>query len=140
MILDIIAFGILSSIIVLLLIVIVLQRKSRIQVLDKYMISEMEKSIISTKLQEMISEKDIRSIEESDGFLKFISDSREWAFNYIEEVQNALAKFDGQISADLNYADTYGQIDMDTPSRAALARVSKAYKELKQILPQDMID
>jgi hypothetical protein len=28
--------------------------------------------------------------EQGDGFIKFLSDSREWAFNYIDNVQNTI--------------------------------------------------
>ena len=31
-------------------------------------------------------------VADPDGFLKFLSDSREWAFGYIEEVQEAILK------------------------------------------------
>jgi hypothetical protein len=140
MIFDIIAFAILSSIIVLLLVLIIIQRKHHLQTLGLYIDAQMEKQIISEKFQELLAEKDLRGIEESDGFLKFLSESREWAFKYIEDVQESFKKFDNEIIAELDYADKYGQVDMDTPSRSALARVSKAYKELKQILPQDMVD
>jgi hypothetical protein len=33
-----------------------------------------------------------QDVADSDGFLKFLSDSREWAFGYIEEVQEAILK------------------------------------------------
>jgi hypothetical protein len=49
-------------------------------------------------------------IEKTEGFLKFISDSRDWAFKYIEDVQLAIEDFnkavdsknDEQIEAALN--------------------------------------
>jgi hypothetical protein len=30
------------------------------------------------------------SIEQTDGFVKFLSESRDWAFNYIEDVQSSI--------------------------------------------------
>lgn len=71
------------------------------------------------------------SVEKTDGFLKFVSDSREWAFEYIENVQDALAKFkqvaDGlpvnkEISIEL--AEEY----------------SKAYEALVDLLPKEDSD
>lgn len=140
MILDIIALILTSGISIFLMILLIIQRKSRLEILEKYVRSEIEKSVILEKLEEVIKENELKNIEGSDGFLKFVSDSREWAFKYIEDVQDAFKKFDGQISADLEYADTYGILSMDMPSKDALARISKAYKELRQMLPQDMID
>lgn len=140
MIFDIVALVAMSAAIVFLLVLLIIQRKSRLEILEKYIRSEIEKSVVLDKLEEVIKENELKSIEGSDGFLKFVSDSREWAFKYIEDVQDAFKKFDGQISSDLDYADTYGILSMDMPSKDALARISKAYKELKQMLPQDMVD
>lgn len=137
---DIVALVAMSAAIVFLLVLLIIQRKSRLEILEKYIRSEIEKSVVLDKLEEVIKENELKSIEGSDGFLKFVSDSREWAFKYIEDVQDAFKKFDGQISSDLDYADTYGILSMDMPSKDALARISKAYKELKQMLPQDMVD
>jgi hypothetical protein len=139
MILDIIAMVAVSAIATFFLILLIVQRKSRLEILEKYVRSEIEKSIIVEKLEEAIKENELKNIEGSDGFLKFVSDSREWAFKYIEDVQEAFAKFDNLIAPDLDYADRYGLIDMDTPSKHALARINKAYKELKGMLPQDMV-
>jgi hypothetical protein len=140
MILDIIALIISSSISVFLLVLLFVQRKSRLDVLEKYVESEIQKAIIIEKLEEVLKENELKSIENSDGFLKFVSDSREWAFKYIEDIQVAFAKFDDKISPDLDYADTYGILSMDMPSKDALARISKAYKELKKMLPEDMVN
>ena len=140
MIFDIVALVALSVTVVFLLVLLIIQRKSRLEILEKYVRSEIEKSVILDKLEEVIKENELKNIEGSDGFLKFVSDSREWAFKYIQDVQDAFKKFDGQISPDLDYADTYGILSMDMPSKDALARISKAYKELKQMLPQDMVD
>jgi hypothetical protein len=49
-------------------------------------------------------------IEQTEGFLKFVSESRDWAFKYIEDVQAAIEAFnlaidskdDSQIEAALN--------------------------------------
>ena len=48
--------------------------------------------ILSDKLQEMVKSQDKKNIEETDGFLKFVTESREWAFQYIEQVQKAILK------------------------------------------------
>lgn len=140
MILDIIAQVVTSVICIFLFVLLMIQRKSRLDILEKYVRSEIDNSIILDRLEEALKDNELKNIENSDGFLKFVSDSREWAFKYIEDVQDAFEKFDKQISPDLDYADTYGILSMDMPSKDALARISKAYKELKEMLPQDMVD
>lgn len=140
MILDIIALAVMSSISVFLLILLIIQRKRTLNALEKYVEAEIQKAIVLEKLEEAIKENELKSIEGSDGFLKFVSDSREWAFKYIEDVQEAFSKFDKTVMPDLDYADTYGMLSMDMPSKDALARISKAYKELKKMLPEDMVN
>ena len=41
-------------------------------------------------LQEELDKRDNVSIEQTDGFVKFLSESRDWAFNYIEDVQSSI--------------------------------------------------
>jgi intergrase/recombinase len=50
----------------------------------------LEKYTISVELQKLILEKESKSLEETDGFIRFMSESREQAFKYIEDVQLAI--------------------------------------------------
>jgi hypothetical protein len=86
--------------------------------------------------QNLLTEQHIREIEKSDGFLKFVSDSREWAFNYIEDVQSKLVKFDNEMNSIVEYYSVFGPenqgIHIDL-----LKQVSEAYAELKNALPKE---
>jgi hypothetical protein len=45
------------------------------------------------KIQALLKElekREDKSIEQTDGFVKFLSESRDWAFEYIENVQQAI--------------------------------------------------
>lgn len=77
---------------------------------------------------------------DKEGFIKFISDSREWAFDYIEDVQNALDKFSKTIEKDIAYFDKYGDVAAMKPNYDALVKISSAYKELKELLPKENND
>ena len=140
MIIDIIAMIMLSVLVFVFLVATLHQRKARLDLLDQYVKSEIEKAALLDKLSELVKENETRSIEESDGFLKFVSDSRDWAFKYIEDAQSALKEFDSKVAQDVAYFDKYGMLDVDSPSRSSMARFSDAYKKLRQILPQDMVD
>ena len=52
--------------------------------------SEINRDAIEKKLLEVLASKDSSSIEQTDGFLKFVSESRDAAFKYIEVVQESL--------------------------------------------------
>jgi hypothetical protein len=73
-----------------------------------------------------------------ENFLKFISDSRDWAFEYIEKVQSGLSNFIDSIDSDIAHFDQYGDvISTNRPDYDAMKRISVAYMELKKLLPED---
>lgn len=74
----------------------------------------------------------------NENFIKFLSDSRDWAFQYIEDVQSGLAEFVDSIEKDIEYFDNFGDVlSTNRPDYWALKRVSEAYKKLKKLLPED---
>lgn len=92
------------------------------------------------KLIELQNDKDIRTSESvhKENFLKFISESRDWAFEYIEEVQEGLNKFVSDVDSYIEYFDCYGDaISVERPDYAAMKQISQSYKELKKLLPGD---
>ena len=95
-----------------------------------------ERNIIAAKLLESTEQIPEPSLEASEGFLKFISDSREWAFDYIENVQVGLNKFISDAGPSIEYWEKYGSV-MDTPLDISMQKISISYKELKSLLPED---
>jgi hypothetical protein len=71
-----------------------------------------------------------------EAFLKFVSDSRDWAYEYIENVQASLTKFVSDAGPAIDYWDEYGSA-MSTPLDQGMGKISKAYKELIALLPED---
>ena len=71
-----------------------------------------------------------------EAFLKFISDSRDWAYEYIENVQASLTKFVSDAGPAIDYWDEYGSA-MTTPLDQGMGKISIAYKELISLLPED---
>jgi hypothetical protein len=53
----------------------------------------LEKFTIAKKLEETLTQNESKKLEKDDGFVKFLSESRETAFRYIEEVQEAIANY-----------------------------------------------
>lgn len=76
--------------------------------------------------------------EKSDeDFLKFVSDSRDWAYTYIEEVQQSLNDFIKNVEPEIAYFDEYGIVGSAFPHYHSMKKISGAYKELKKLLPED---
>ena len=77
------------------------------------------------------------AIENSEGFLRFVSESRDWAFQYIEEVQSALQDFTSEIEPEISYFKEYGDIASMSPNYYSMKKIAAAYDKLKEVLPED---
>ena len=78
-----------------------------------------------------------KELSETDGFVKFISQSRDWAFQYIEEVQTALSEFDKSVDPLLKWAMRFGILNGETAHTKILSEISEAYDKLKSVLPEN---
>jgi len=99
--------------------------------------AHIDKTIISEKLVELSEEKNRLTDTSSEAFLKFISDSRDWAYQYIDDVQVSLNKFITDIEPEILYFETYGDLMGAEPNYNSMKKISGAYKELKKLLPED---
>jgi hypothetical protein len=90
----------------------------------------------------MIKELDTESRSDSDihkdNFIKFISDSRDWAFQYIEEVQDGLKKFVEDIDPEIQYFKEYGDIMAMQPNYYSMKKIAESYNQLKKLLPGEV--
>lgn len=75
-----------------------------------------------------------------ENFIKFLSDSRDWAFEYIEDVQTQLETFIRDIEPEIMYFDEYGVVGDAYPHYHSMKKISSAYKELKKLLPEEVDD
>lgn len=72
-----------------------------------------------------------------ENFIKFLSDSRDWAYLYIEDVQKGLSKFVDEIEPEIAYFDEYGVVGEAYPHYHSMKKISQEYKELRKLLPED---
>jgi hypothetical protein len=132
--LDLLSFIILATLVFLLLLNnIRLQLKNK-KLTNKFLQKTLDDAIIIKKLTEQSTYQDL---EKTDGFLKFISESRDWAFKYIEDVQEALDKFKNTVEPKLKYANTYGTAAGPSVHLTTIEEITLAYLELKKIMPED---
>lgn len=95
-------------------------------------------AISLAKVEEMVklSRKDEKDNDvHKENFIKFISDSRDWAYKYIEDVQEGLTSFVNAIEPEISYFDEYGLVGEAYPHYHSMQKISKEYKELKKLLP-----
>ena len=75
-----------------------------------------------------------------ENFIKFLSDSRDWAFEYIEDVQKQLEEFVRDVEPEIMYFDEYGVVGDAYPHYHSMKKISTAYKNLKNLLPEEADD
>jgi hypothetical protein len=95
----------------------------------------------------MLLEKLIGEIESSkiqsdesvhkENFIKFISDSRDWAYEYIEEVQTGLKHFIDETAPEIQYFRDYSDTMALAPNYYSMKKISEEYDKLKELLPSD---
>ena len=90
---------------------------------------------IENEVKELKNKKD-PEVQEDDGFLKFVADSRNWAYAYIENVQAGIWNFEQKVDGHIKYFDEYSSV-METPLHPAMRDISAAYKDLIKFLPDD---
>lgn len=111
-----------------------------------YKIISLKKDYIKIKNKNILFEKYFQSIQENkfkneenihqENFIKFLSESRDWAYEYIETVQKGLNSFVDNVDSEINHFDSYGDtLSMVRPDYQAMKKISKSYKELKKLLP-----
>jgi hypothetical protein len=79
---------IVTGVLTLTLIAIIMRQRFKLRNAANLIVQKIvDESILQDQLMRMRSEK---ALETNDDFIKFVSDSRDWAFNYIEDVQQAI--------------------------------------------------
>jgi len=99
--------------------------------------TKIDLEIASKFFVEEFNEKQDNEQQAKDDFIKFLSESRDWSYTYIEDVQSTIGKFIKDIDPDIKYLDEYGVVGSAYPHYYSMKKISSAYKELKGLLPED---
>jgi hypothetical protein len=114
--------------------------------LSLYVIQKRANNVIIAKtLEALLLQQLTRNTNKTDkdqsneDFLKFVSDSRDWAYQYIEEVQAGLSSFINEVGPQIDYYNEYGSSveGMLAPHDFALKKISSEFEKLKKLLPED---
>ena len=91
-----------------------------------------DKMEILKALEKELEKNSLANKSTNEEFIKFLSQSRDWAFSYIEDAQVKLTKFDSIMTT---ISESYdGKVRSSKP---ALDQVIQAYEEVKTLLPDD---
>ena len=129
---ELIFICILSSLTLLFLSLYVLQKRA-----NKALIAKTLEALLMQQLTSNINKTD--KDQSNEDFLKFVSDSRDWAYQYIEEVQAGLSSFINEVGPQIDYYNEYGSSveGMLAPHDFALKKISSEFEKLKKLLPED---
>jgi hypothetical protein len=129
---ELIFICILSSLTLLFLSLYVLQKRA-----NKVLIAKTLEALLMQQLTRNINKTD--KDQSNEDFLKFVSDSRDWAYQYIEEVQSGLKLFIDEVGPQIDYYREYGSSveGMLAPHDFALKKISSEFEKLKTLLPED---
>jgi len=91
------------------------------------------KKFIDNEIDNKITTQDVHN----ENFVKFLSDSREVAYIYIEDVQSTIKEFVDGVETEIAYFDEYGIAGSAYPHYDSMKKISESYKKLKTVLPED---
>jgi hypothetical protein len=94
--------------------------------------------LILSKKKNLVLEKRLANREEiaNESYVRFLNESRNTAYEYIEDVQDKLINFAKRVEPQLDYYNTYGTA-VQGPHTILVKELSEAYEELKTIMPEN---
>jgi hypothetical protein len=98
------------------------------------------KLLISHKsLQEFVDSNNIEFKNQNDihkeNFIKFLSDSRDWAYGYIEDVQKSIDSIIEKTAHTVKYHKDFSALEIE-PYATQITILADAIEELKTLLPE----
>jgi hypothetical protein len=69
-----------------------------------------------------------------ENFIKFLSDSRDWAFEYIDDVQKSINEIIEKTESTVEYHKKFGSLEIE-PYATHITVLADAVEELKTLLP-----
>jgi hypothetical protein len=106
--------------------------RTSLQTIVKLTINE---NILTEKLAKSLLEN-ARLSSDDDGFVKFLSDSRDWAYTYIEDVQAEIKKIDSVVTSESKLFDNVKGLKK-SDLEGILSRIFASLKDLQKMLPKD---
>jgi hypothetical protein len=95
--------------------------------------------LLSAALANKYSEVAFENVDATkEQFLTFVSQSREWAFEYIDSVQSALKEFYESVGPIIDQYENYGRL-VSSQHSIHMDQLSMACQQLKKVLPQEEV-
>ena len=106
------------------------------QVSDINFYLNVENAMLQEELKTQMQNVENAKLLGDESFVRFLSESREWAFEYIEKVQQSLTIFKERVSKKAEYHIKFGNA-IDSIHKESLDAFVEAYNELIELLPKE---
>lgn len=106
--------------------------RSSLNAIVKLTINE---NILKEKLATALTENS-KSSSGDDGFVKFLSDSRDWAYKYIEDVQAEIEKIDATVTSEKKLFDNVKGLKK-SDLEGIVSRLFASLTGLQNMLPKE---
>lgn len=93
-----------------------------------------DKDLLIAKIDQ--KEKEVFALQSED-FIQFLTKSRDYAFDYIEKTQGAIADFKVTVDPIVTYHRTYGTVMGETREWKQMEEIAQAVEKLTSVLPQE---
>jgi hypothetical protein len=93
-----------------------------------------DKDLLIAKIDQ--KEKEIFALQSED-FIQFLTKSRDFAFEYIENTQGAITDFKTAVEPIITYHRTYGTVMGETREWKSMEAVAVAFDQLISVLPKE---
>lgn len=132
---ETIIIGVLSVLLIVSLYGLAFLKKQQIDLALRLSQSQIDAGILQQKIMQMNEDK---KLLESEEFMQFLTSSREYAFDYIQAVQDAISDYNSVVEPLLEYHNKYGMaFGMDSVPYNQMDTISKAHAALMEIMPSD---
>jgi hypothetical protein len=129
---DFIIFGLFLIFFASLAISTIRTKIKNVDLLEKFLESSIEKALIAEKLEAELLKNANNNVPEEQGFVNFLSQSRDWAFEYIESVQEKIKDFESEVLPIINNLET-GNIE---DYKLSTLNMAESSKKLIKLLPE----
>jgi hypothetical protein len=128
---DFIVFSLFLIFLMMLSISLIKTKIKNVELLEKFLESTIEKALIAERLESELLKNKNNSVPE-EGFVNFLSQSRDWAFEYIELVQSKIKDFESEVLPIIDNLDKNNIEDF----KLSTIKIAESSKKLIKLLPE----
>jgi hypothetical protein len=129
---DFIVFSIFLVFVTLLSISTIKTKIKNVELLEKFLESTIEKALITERLESELLKNSKNASSDEQGFVNFLSQSRDWAFEYIESVQEKIKDFESEVLPIINSLEKENIKDF----KLSTIKMAESSKKLIKLLPE----